>query len=113
MVGARADGHAHVVLDAIIEEGRNEIVALAGDNRVLWDQEVLGLPVLGDVAAAAESSRERGLTGAVVAGGDAAEWARWLSSALVPLSCPIPALGMAPPLEPGQSSPRTSRLAPP
>ncbi|MCX7597784.1 MAG: NeuD/PglB/VioB family sugar acetyltransferase [Armatimonadetes bacterium] len=72
MVGARADGHAHVVLDAIVEDGTHEIVGLADDNPALWGQGVLGLPVLGDVAAAAQSLERLGITGAVIAVGDAA-----------------------------------------
>jgi len=72
MVGARADGHAHVVLDAVVEDGGHEIIALADDNRALWGQEVLGLPVLGDVAAASQSLARLGIEGAVIAVSDAA-----------------------------------------
>lgn len=91
MVGARADGYAPVVLDAVVEDGAHEIVALADDNCELWGQEVLGLPVLGDVAAVAESIEELGIAGAVIAVGDAAARCR-LAAACRNLGLALPAV---------------------
>ncbi len=47
LVGARADGQAHLVLEALAERGEHEAVGFLDETEELWDQSVFGLPVLG------------------------------------------------------------------
>ncbi len=70
IVGARADGQAHVVLECIEESGAHEAVAFADETPRLKGQQVLGLPVLGDPNEVAQQVQELGITGAFVAVGD-------------------------------------------
>jgi len=66
IVGARADGLAHGVLDLLAVSGEHEAVAFLDDTPALQGTEVLGLPVLGP---AAEIGRAQalGAEGAVIA----------------------------------------------
>ena len=65
VVGARADGGAHMVLDLIADGAPYEAVAFLDDNRALWGTTVCGVPVLGSPAHAARAV-EAGAEGAVV-----------------------------------------------
>jgi len=47
LVGARADGQAHIVFEAIAEQGEHEVVAFLDETPDLWDQRVFGVPVVG------------------------------------------------------------------
>ncbi|MGH2678135.1 MAG: acetyltransferase, partial [Actinomycetota bacterium] len=47
LVGARRDGHAHIVLDMLQDGVPYEAVAFVDETPSLWGTEILGLPVLG------------------------------------------------------------------
>ena len=70
IVGARADGQAHVALECLEQSGEHEAVAFADETPEPKGQEVLGLPVLGDPSEAAQQARELGIAGAFIAIGD-------------------------------------------
>lgn len=42
-----ASGHAKVIIDAVIKEGKHRIVAIIDDDRKLWKGEFCGYPVVG------------------------------------------------------------------
>ena len=65
VVGARADGGAHLVLDLIADGAPYEVVAFLDDNPALRDTSVCGIPVLGSSADAARAV-DAGAEGAVV-----------------------------------------------
>ncbi len=69
IVGARADGQAHVVLEVIQSDDTHQVVAFADETPELKGQQVLGRPVLGDPAEVAEQVAELGIMGAFVAVG--------------------------------------------
>lgn len=50
IIGAREDGHARVVLDAIRAGSEHTITGFIDDNTSLQGEDVLGVPVLGNVA---------------------------------------------------------------
>ena len=66
VVGARADGLAHVVLDLVAEGGEHEVVAFVDDTPDLWNTEVFGIPVIGPPSGIGQA-RLRGAKGAVIA----------------------------------------------
>lgn len=53
VVGARADGGAHLVLDLIADGAPYKVIAFLDDNPELWGKSVCGIPVLGSSADAA------------------------------------------------------------
>ncbi len=63
LVGARADGHAGVVLDIVRQFGLFEVIGFLDDNHALHGTMVLGLPVFGGVADAARVAREHQVDG--------------------------------------------------
>lgn len=68
IVGAKADGQAHLVLDAIQERGEHHAVAFADDRAELWGTEVLGLPVLGPAGSTlTDALQELDIQGAALA----------------------------------------------
>ncbi len=69
IVGARADGQAHVALEVIEHSDEHQAIAFADETPQLWGKQVLGRPVLGDPAEVAEQVQELGITGAFVAVG--------------------------------------------
>ena len=69
IVGARADGQAHMVIEVIQSDDTHQAVAFADETPELKGQQVLGRPVLGDPAEIAEQVAELGITGAFVAVG--------------------------------------------
>jgi len=69
IVGARADGQAHVALEVIQSDDTHQAVAFADETPELAGQQVLGRPVLGDPAEIAEQIAQLGITGAFVAVG--------------------------------------------
>jgi len=69
IVGARADGQAHIILEVVNQLDSYETVAFADETPELWGQQVLGRPVLGDPAEVAEQVRDLGITGVFVAVG--------------------------------------------
>ncbi len=99
LIGARADGQAHVALDTALAQGRHEVLGFLDDTPELAGSEVLGLPVLGPVAAAGEA-RDRGATGFHVAIGDGAArlvlGARLEAAGLEPVSLVHPTAWIAP-----------------
>ena len=99
LVGARADGQAHVAQEAVQAEGEHEVVGFLDDTPGLAGTEVLGLPVLGPVDAVAEA-RTRGAVGFHVAIGDGAArlalGARLEEAGLEPVTVIHPRAGIAP-----------------
>src|SRR5262245_4939071 len=65
VVGARADGGAHLVLDLIADGAPYEVIAFLDDNPTLWGTTVCGIPVLGSSADVARAV-DVGADGAVV-----------------------------------------------
>ncbi len=65
VVGARADGGAHMVLDLVADGTPHEVVAFLDDDPALWGTTVCGIPVLGPTADAARAVAA-GAEGAVV-----------------------------------------------
>jgi len=49
IVGARADGHAGVVLDIIKEYGLYEVIGFLDDDVLLYNKKILGVPVKGAI----------------------------------------------------------------
>jgi sugar O-acyltransferase (sialic acid O-acetyltransferase NeuD family) len=47
LIGARADGQAHLVLDALVDGVPHEVVAFLDETPSLWNTRVLGVPVVG------------------------------------------------------------------
>jgi sugar O-acyltransferase (sialic acid O-acetyltransferase NeuD family) len=50
VVGAREDGQAHLVLEALAEAGEHEVVAFLDETPELQDRKVFGIPVVGPPA---------------------------------------------------------------
>jgi len=71
LIGARADGQAHVVLDALLDSASHEIVASLDETPALWGTQVLGIPVLGPPSEV-EQARALGVQGGLVTIGDGA-----------------------------------------
>jgi len=69
IVGARADGQAHVVQEVIQSNDTHQVVAFADETPELKGQQVLGKPVLGDPAEIAEQVQQLGITAAFIAVG--------------------------------------------
>lgn len=65
VIGARADGGAHMILDLITDGAPHEVIAFLDDNPALWGTKVCGVPVLGS-SADARRAVEAGAEGAVV-----------------------------------------------
>jgi sugar O-acyltransferase (sialic acid O-acetyltransferase NeuD family) len=65
VVGARADGGAHMLLDLVADGAPFEVIAFLDDDPALWRTEVAGIPVLGPSTEAARAV-ELGAEGAVV-----------------------------------------------
>lgn len=65
VIGARADGEAHMILDLVADGAPYEVVAFLDDNPALWGTTVQGIPVLGPCADAARAVAA-GAEGAVV-----------------------------------------------
>jgi sugar O-acyltransferase (sialic acid O-acetyltransferase NeuD family) len=65
VVGARAGGGAHMVLDLVADGAPFEVVAFLDDDPALWGTTVRGVPVLGPSADAARAL-DAGAEGAVV-----------------------------------------------
>ena len=51
LIGARADGQAHLVLDTLTDGVAHEVVAFLDETPELWNTNVHGIPVLGPPAA--------------------------------------------------------------
>jgi sugar O-acyltransferase (sialic acid O-acetyltransferase NeuD family) len=91
LVGAKIDGAAPVLLDAVEGRGEHEVVALADDAPDLWGKEILGLTVLGPLKDLAGQIAELGIEGAALAIGDSQ--ARWrVADACVELGLLLPAI---------------------
>ena len=69
IVGARADGQAHVVLEVIEHSDEHQALAFADETPQLWGEQVLGRPLLGDPVEVAEQVQQLGITGAFIAVG--------------------------------------------
>jgi sugar O-acyltransferase (sialic acid O-acetyltransferase NeuD family) len=70
VIGARRDGQAHLVLDAVEERGDHRIVAFADEVRELWGTRVFHRPVLGAPSRLPDFLDEFHILGAVVAIGN-------------------------------------------
>jgi sugar O-acyltransferase (sialic acid O-acetyltransferase NeuD family) len=55
VVGARAEGGAHLLLDLVADGAPYEVIAFLDDNPALWGTSVCGIPVLGSSADAARA----------------------------------------------------------
>ena len=55
VVGAHADGGAHLVLDLVADGAPYEVIAFLDDDPELWGTSVCGIPVLGSSADAARA----------------------------------------------------------
>lgn len=55
LIGARADGQAHLVLDLLSETGAHDVVAFLDETPTLWDTTVHGVAVLGPTDAIARA----------------------------------------------------------
>ena len=75
LVGARTDGQAHIVLEALAEQGEHEVVAFLDETPELWDQRVFDIPVLGPPSRVQEAL-DLGAKAAHIAIGDGAARAR-------------------------------------
>lgn len=71
LVGARADGQAHLVKEAIEEAGEHEVVAFLDETPELQGQRVLGVPVVGPLARV-DAARDLGATVGHIAIGNGA-----------------------------------------
>lgn len=65
VIGLGAGGHAKVVIDMLQLEGRYQVVGLLDVREQLWDQRILGVPVLGDDNLLPEL-RQQGIGGAFI-----------------------------------------------
>jgi len=65
VVGARADGGAHMILDLVTDGAPHEVVAFLDDNQSLWGTCLRGVPILGCSADAARAV-DVGAEGAVI-----------------------------------------------
>ena len=64
VVGARADGGAHMILDLVADGAPHEVVAFLDDDPKLWGTAVHGIPILGpptDAAGAVAAGAEGGV----------------------------------------------------
>ena len=66
VIGARADGGAHMLVDLVADGAPFEIVGFLDDDPMLWGTHVCGIPVLGPSANVASRSQEVDAEGAVV-----------------------------------------------
>ena len=69
VIGARPDGHARVVADALRLAGRYELAGFLDDNERLWKTRLEGAPVLGGLALLAQL-RKRQIRYAVIGVGE-------------------------------------------
>jgi sugar O-acyltransferase (sialic acid O-acetyltransferase NeuD family) len=69
LIGARKDGQAHIVLDALADGVPHEVVAFLDETPSLWNTRVHGIPVLGPPSAVAKAI-ELGAQGAMVSIGN-------------------------------------------
>ena len=72
IIGAKADGQLPVALEAIEATKDLQVVALIDDDKALWGQELLGLPVLGGMTALVAQAPKLRLEAAFIAVGDPA-----------------------------------------
>jgi len=75
LVGAREDGQAHIVFEAIGEEGEHEVVAFLDETPELWGRRVFGVPVVGPPSEV-QAAKELGARAGHVAIGNGAARAR-------------------------------------
>lgn len=68
-----AGGHAHVVLDTLLAEGRTQVVGIV-DHRLAIGEKIFGIPVLGHDADLGNIIQEYQIAGFIVAVGD--NWRR-------------------------------------
>lgn len=70
ILGARADGHAKVVLEILQATGQFEVVGFLDDDPAKAGQEIRGVPVLGPIDRLASIKKTLGVSGAIAAIGD-------------------------------------------
>lgn len=70
IIGARADGHASVVLQIILSKGEHSIAGFIDDDPAKKGQIIKGYPVLGSMHDLAHLKATEGVEGAIVAIGD-------------------------------------------
>jgi sugar O-acyltransferase (sialic acid O-acetyltransferase NeuD family) len=70
IVGARADGHAKVVLEILRAAGDVEVVGFVDDDPGKAGLSINGVPVIGGMKNVPELMRKHGITGGIVAIGD-------------------------------------------
>ena len=64
LIGARSDGLAHLLLDAVESSGDHRIVAFADETEKLWGTSVFGRPVIGPPAEIPKIINKLGIKGA-------------------------------------------------
>lgn len=70
IVGARADGHANVVLEVLRADGSHEVVGFIDDDPQKQGQAIKGLSVIGTMNDVPRLMEEQGIAAAIVAIGD-------------------------------------------
>lgn len=99
ILGARANGHASVVLDILDAQGV-EVAGFLDDDPAKWGQSIRQRPVLGGVDGLVEWSQRLGVTGAIGAVASNAQRRAWIhlirQAGLLPVNAIHPTAHLAP-----------------